>query len=145
MWNHCKVEQAKCAEQAGSVRWCKQWRILCCYDEDVDEVLEMMWSKEEPPIDDEIQATKTFGEFESVIDFKGFEALHIIVLNIKDQLLCSDVQTEVGHRIRRFNKTFTNWHWMSIVKTSCIHGKWLGMTCSNNKVWTLILVKKLHT
>ena len=28
---------------------------------------------------------------------KGFEALHKIVLDIDDQLLCSDVQTEVGH------------------------------------------------
>ena len=97
LWNHCKVGQAEHAEQAGNIRWYKQWRILCCYDEDVDEVLETMWIKEEPPINDEIQPIKTFGEFESATDFKGFKALHIIILNIKDQLLCFDVQTEAGH------------------------------------------------
>ena len=29
-----------------------------------------------------------------VLPFKGFEALHKFVLNINDQLLCSDVQTK---------------------------------------------------
>ena len=46
-------------------------------------------------IDDEIQPIETFVECESATDFKGFEALHIIVLDIDDQLLCSDVQMEV--------------------------------------------------
>ena len=32
---------------------------------------------------------------ESATDFKGIEALPRIVLDINDQLLCSDVQTEV--------------------------------------------------
>jgi hypothetical protein len=35
-----------------------------------------------------------FVEFESATDFKGFEALHNIVLDIDNQLLCCDVQTE---------------------------------------------------
>jgi hypothetical protein len=39
----------------------------------------------------------TFVESESVTDFKGFEALHSIVLDIDDQLLCFDVQTEARH------------------------------------------------
>ena len=39
---------------------------------------------------------ETFVESESANDFKGFEALHNIVLDIDGQLLCSDVQTEVG-------------------------------------------------
>ena len=39
---------------------------------------------------------ETFAEFESATDFKGFEALYNVVLDIDDQLLCSDVQTEVG-------------------------------------------------
>jgi hypothetical protein len=36
-------------------------------------------------------------ESESATDFKGFEALHNIVDDIDDQLLCFDVQTEAGH------------------------------------------------
>ena len=44
----------------------------------------------------EIQAIETFVESKSVTDFKGFEALHNIALDIDDQLLCSDVQTEAG-------------------------------------------------
>ena len=64
--------------------------------EDVDEVLETMQIEEESPIDDEIQPIETFVEVESATNFKGFEALHNIVLDIDDQLLCSDVQTEVG-------------------------------------------------
>ena len=42
----------------------------------------------------EIQPMKTFVESKSATDFKGFEALHKIVLDIDDQLLCFDVQTE---------------------------------------------------
>ena len=64
--------------------------------EDVDEVLETMWIEEEPPIDDEIQPIKTFVESKSTSDFKGFEALHNIVLDIDDRLLCLNVQTETG-------------------------------------------------
>jgi hypothetical protein len=44
----------------------------------------------------QIQPIKTLAEFESATDFKGFEALHNTVLDIDDQLLCSDVQMEVG-------------------------------------------------
>jgi hypothetical protein len=46
------------------------------------------------------------------------------------------------NRLRRFNKMLTNRHWMSSVKNSYIRGKWLCMTCSNSKIWTLIFVKK---
>ena len=38
-----------------------------------------------------IQPIKTFVEFESATNFKSFEALHNIVLDIDDRLLCSDV------------------------------------------------------
>ena len=51
---------------------------------------------EEPSINDDIQPIETFVEFEIVVDFKDFEALHITVLDIDNQLLCSDVQTKVG-------------------------------------------------
>ena len=62
--------------------------------EDVDEVLETKRTGEEPLIDDEIQPIETLVENESAIDFKGFEALHNIVLDIGDRLLRSHVQTE---------------------------------------------------
>ena len=65
--------------------------------EDVDEVLEMMRVEEEPPIDDGIQLIETFAESKSATDFKGFEARHNSVLDIDDQLLCSDGQTKATH------------------------------------------------
>ena len=53
-------------------------------------------SLKEPPIDDGIQPIETFVEYESATNFKGFEALHNIVLDIDNRLLCSDVQMEAG-------------------------------------------------
>ena len=58
----------------------------------------------------EIQPIETSAESKSATDFKSFEALHNIVLNIDDQLLCSDVQTEVGEmydELRRWFETFS--------------------------------------
>ena len=57
--------------------------------EDVDEVMKTMRIEEERPIE-------TFVEYENAIGFKGFEALHNIVLDVDDQLLHSGVQTEAG-------------------------------------------------
>ena len=54
----------------------------------------------------EIQPIETFGEYESAINFKGFEALHNIVLNINDQLLCSDVQTEDRQMYNELRRSF---------------------------------------
>ena len=51
-------------------------------------------SEGEPPIDDIIQPIETTAESESATNFKGFEALYNIVLNIDDQLLCADVQNK---------------------------------------------------
>ena len=64
---------------------------------------------EEPPINDEIQLIEAFAESESATDLKGFEAPHITVLDIDNQLLCSIVQTEVGQmydELRRSLETF---------------------------------------
>ncbi len=98
--------------------------------EDVDEVLETMRIEEEPPIDDKIQPIETFVESESATDFKGFEALHNIVLDIDDQLRCSDVQTEVGQlydELRRSFQTFQrNFNKLTLNvkrKKSCIRGE----------------------
>ena len=44
----------------------------------------------------EIQPIETLAKFESATNFKGFEALHNVVLHIDDQLLCFKVQTEAG-------------------------------------------------
>ena len=52
---------------------------------------------------------KTFVESKSATDFKGFEALHKIVLDIDDRLLCFDVQTEAWqmyNEVRRSFETF---------------------------------------
>ena len=78
--------------------------------EDVDEVLKTMQIEENSLIDDEIQPIKTF---ESATDFKGFEALHNIVLDIDDQSLCFDVQTKLYKLycdicLRYFNEMLTN-------------------------------------
>ena len=44
----------------------------------------------------EIQPIEIFAKSKSTTDFKGFKALHNTVLDINDQLLSCDVQTEVG-------------------------------------------------
>ena len=57
----------------------------------------------------EIQLIEIFVESDSATDFKGFEALHNNVLNIDNQLLCSNVQTEgeqMYDELRRFLETF---------------------------------------
>ena len=117
--------------------------------EDVDKVLETMQVEEESPIDDKIQPTEEVPKSKSVTDFKCFGTLHNTVHDINDQLLCSDVQTECmmscDNQLRRSNETLTNWHQMSSMKSACIRDKWLYMTCSNNNVWTLILVKNMCT
>ena len=64
--------------------------------EDADENLETMRIEEEAPINDEIQPIGTFVESKSATNFEGFKTLHNIVLDILDQLLCSEGQTEVG-------------------------------------------------
>ena len=54
----------------------------------------------------EIQPIMTFAKFESATDFKGFEALHNIVLDIDVQLRCSDVQTEAGQMYDELQRLF---------------------------------------
>ena len=78
--------------------------------EDVDEVLKTMRIEEEPPIDDEIQLIEIFAESKSATDFKGFEALHNTILDIDDQLLCSNVQTEGGQMYNELRRSFELFH-----------------------------------
>ena len=53
--------------------------------EDVGEVLETMQIEKEPPMDGKIEPIETFAESENATNFKDFEALHVIVLDIDDQ------------------------------------------------------------
>ena len=69
------------------------WNI---HDANNEEYCVVMLENVDEVLDEEIQPIETFAKYESVTDFKGFEALHNIVLGIADQLLCSDVQMEVG-------------------------------------------------
>ena len=62
-------------------------------------------------------------ESKNVTDFKGFEALHNTFVDIDDQLLCSEVQTEARQMYDELRRSFetcnemsTNWHWMSNMK-----------------------------
>ena len=48
----------------------------------------------------------TFVESNSATDFIGFEALHNNVLDIDDQLLCSNVQTEVEKMYVELQRSF---------------------------------------
>jgi hypothetical protein len=74
--------------------------------EGIDEVLETMRIEKEKPIDDEIQLIETFVASKSATDFKGSEALHNIVLDIINQLICSDVQSKVGHMYDELRQSF---------------------------------------
>ena len=49
-------------------------------------------------------------ESKNATDFKGFEALHNTVLDINDQLLCSDVHTEVGQIYDELQQSFKMFH-----------------------------------
>lgn len=69
-------------------------------------ILETMRIEEEPPIDVEIHPIETFVESESAIDLKGFEAIHNTVLNMDDQLLCSNVQTEAEQMYDELQRSF---------------------------------------
>ncbi len=76
----------------------------------IQKVVETMRIEEEPPIDDEIQPIETFVESKSAADFKGFETLHNIVLNIDDQLLCSNGRMEVWQLYDELRWSFETFH-----------------------------------
>jgi hypothetical protein len=98
----------------------------------------------------EIQLIETFVESESATDFKDFEALHNIVFDIDDRLLSLQCTNESWTNL--WEITTIIWdvlakHYQTYISCQAckIHGnrgKWLYMTCSNNKISTLIFVKK---
>ena len=142
MWINCKVEQTKCAKQGdvGAGVW-SQWRRHPVGLGQSGEYIATNQLLREP--------IETFVKYESAIDFKGFEALHNSTLTTNcfapmfKRKMSNICMINRNDHCRCFSETLTNWHWMSNVKKSCICGKWLYMTCSNNKVWTLIFVKKI--
>ena len=84
MWNQCKVEQAEHAKQVGAgVGVWSQWRH---YPKSLGQLREHIATNHllQEPIE-------TFDESECDIDFKGFETLHNIVLDMDDQVLWSDI------------------------------------------------------
>ena len=54
----------------------------------------------------EAQRCEIIVEYESATDFKGIEALPKTVLDIDDQLLCSDVQTETELMYDELQRSF---------------------------------------
>ena len=58
----------------------------------------------------EIQHVQTFAESESAIDFEGFEVLHSIVLDIDNQLLCFNVQTQAEQTYDELQQLFETFH-----------------------------------
>ena len=53
-----------------------------------------------------IPPSETFVDIESATDFKGFEALHSTVIDVRDPLLCSDVQTEARPIYNKMRQSF---------------------------------------
>ena len=89
-------------------------------------------------------------EFESATDFKGIQALHRNVLDIDDQLLCSEVQTEAQQMYDELRRSFemfqqnVNKLALNVKRKKFMHlQKITLMTCSNKKVCTLIFVKRI--
>ena len=82
--------------------------------EDVDEVLETKRTKEEPPIDDEIQPIETLVESESATDFRGLKlqttlsstsATNCFALMFKRKMdIC---MTNCDDHLRHFSETLT--------------------------------------
>ena len=110
--------------------------------EEVDEVLVTMWNEEEPPMDNKIQPIETFVEFESATDFKGFEALHNIVLDVvNDQLLCSDVQMEVGQMYDELRRSFETFQRNVNKLTLNVKHKNIHAFTSNDFAWHAQIIK----
>ena len=139
MWNHCKVEQAERAEQAcvGAGVW-SQWR---CHPESLGQSGEHTATKSclsrhllILKVLPTSKALKLYTTMSSTSMTNCFAPMFKWKLD-KCMMNCDNY-------LRHFSETLTNWHWMSRVKKSCIRDKWLCMTCSDNKVWIPICVKR---
>lgn len=123
--------------------------------EDVAEVLVSMQIEEKPPINDEIQPIET-NLLSNLLNLKvlpackGFEALHNLSSTSTTNCFAPMLKRKLDRymmqcddHLRCFSEMLRNWHWMSSVQNSCIYGKWLCITWSNNEVWTISFVKKI--
>ena len=135
MWNYCKVEQTECTKQAGTGVgvWSQQRR----HGESLGWLGKHITTKSSLlrhhllnlKVLSTSKALKRYTSQSSTsmtncCDLMLKPKLNICMMNCDDYL-------------RRFKETLTNWH----LNFNC--KKWLSMTCSNNKIWTLIFVKKI--
>jgi hypothetical protein len=75
--------------------------------EDVEELLEMMKIVETTMDDDGNVNTQELNVgLENEVIFQGFDSLYKHVLNIKDQLICLEVQTKAEETFNDLNKSF---------------------------------------
>ena len=137
MWNHCKVEQAQHANQAGigARVWRRHPESLRQSGEHIatkSRLSKHLLNLKVLPIS---KALKLYTSLSLTSMTNCFAPMSKWKLN-KCMMNCDDC-------LRHFIEKLTNWHWISTEKNSCIRGKWLCLTCSNNKVWTLIFVKKI--
>ena len=140
MWNHYKVEQTKHVKQAGT--WVGVWSHWKHHPESRGQLGEHTATKSNLSrhllnlkVLPTSKALKLYTTMSSSLTTNCFALLFKWKLN-KCMMNCDD-------QLRCFSEILTNWHWISIVRNSCIRGKWLCMTCSNNKVQTLFFVKKI--
>ncbi len=75
--------------------------------EDVEELLELM-KINETGLDEDIDVNQLehIVESQDKVEFHGFESLYKQILDIEDQLLCSNVQTEAEKTFDDLKKSF---------------------------------------
>jgi hypothetical protein len=129
MWNHCKVEQAEPPEQAkcrgGSMKSMKA---------PSGKSRTINW-------ENILQRNPTYLHLKVLPTSKALKLSHNTLLDINEQLFCSDVQTEAGWMYDELRQSFETFqHNISKLtfnikhkKNSCICDKWPCMTCSNPK------------
>jgi hypothetical protein len=75
--------------------------------EDVEELLESMKINETGlDEDNDVNQPKQIVESQDRVEFHGFESLYKQILDIEDQLLCSNVQTEAEEAFDNLKKSF---------------------------------------
>ena len=140
MWNRCKVEQAECGEQAGFGAGVGSW--WRCHPESMGRSGERTATKSNlSRYLLNLKVRPTSNALKLYTTLSSTSTTYFFAPMFKGKL--DRCIMNCDNRLRRFNETLTNWHLMSSIKSSCICNEWLCMTCSNNKVRTLIFVKKI--
>ncbi|KAI6650794.1 hypothetical protein LOD99_7845 [Oopsacas minuta] len=76
--------------------------------DDVNEVLATMHTENDDSDDDSDDQSNASAPIENEVTFNGFEQLHRKVLEVEDQLLCTDVQAQAGDAYGELKDTFEN-------------------------------------